>query len=151
MAQSLVNAAPQTIPSGGEGLSLWGGAWAQLRVWWRWGVMAAFVGLGLFLGALGVADLGRRGKRPVTWLLLAMGCVAGVFWAISMVTLYFARYMLFLLPVAAIGCAHFLAAVWRRGPAGRVLATGILGYTCAVTLAFWINLCLFGLRPPFAL
>jgi hypothetical protein len=125
---------------------------AEARVWWRWGFVADYAGVGIPLGLLGLLLLRRLYRRNAVaigaWLLVG---VAGLFWAISMVTAYFTRYMLFLLPVMAIGSAQVLSLCWERGRAGRTLAVVLLGYVCAITAILWLGLCLLGWHPPHVL
>ncbi len=124
---------------------------AELRVWWTWGVVADYAGVGVFLAAVGLAIALARGKRnPALLFLLIVGGVVAFFWAISMSTFYFTRYMLFLLPAVAWGCAEALAWLDRRWP-GRLVARLLLFYIMGITLVMWVGLCLFGLRPPHVL
>ncbi len=129
------------------GLDRFSRSLAELRVWWRWGFVGDYAALGLPLGGLGVLASCRRHGRAVLSLLIAVVCVALGFWALSMVAFFFVRYMLFLLPVAAVGCGRICALFWQRGPAGKVVALILLAYVCAVTLWMWLGLCLFGLPP----
>jgi hypothetical protein len=139
-----------TISSGGEETPRLVRTLAELRVWWDWGALVDYAGIGLFLGGLGLLTACRR-KGAVSSLLWSMATIALLFWAVSMLAFYFTRYMLFLLPVVAIGSAAVLSACWRRGPAGRSVALVGLFYVCAMTVAMWVGLCLFGLRPPHVL
>ncbi len=117
---------------------------AELEVWWRWGVMVGYSGIGMGLGLLGLAT---KRKSTVLGLFQMMLVVAVFFWAISMLTFFFTRYMLFLLPPVAVGTGVVLANWWRRGPAGRIVAAVLAGYMGWMTLSMWVGLCLFGLRP----
>ncbi len=117
---------------------------AELEVWWRWGVVAGYGGIGVGLGVLGL--LGKR-KSAVLGLFQVMLVVAAFFWAVSMSTFFFTRYMLFLLPSVAVGVGVALGELWQRGPAGRIVAVVFAGYLCWMTLSMWVGLCLFGLRP----
>ncbi|MGB9724348.1 MAG: hypothetical protein ACP5OO_11705 [Chloroflexia bacterium] len=120
---------------------------AELEVWWRWGVVVDYGGVGFGLGVLGFGLLWRR--RKALWVLLgSMLVVAAFFWAVSMLVFFFTRYMLFLLPPVAIGGGSVLAAWWRRGQAGRVVAAILGAYIGWITLFMWLGLCLLGLRPP---
>ena len=122
---------------------------ADLQVWWRWGAVVDYAGLGLFLGGLGLFGVWWRGKRlPAGILLLTMVLLTVPFWMVSRLTFVTARYMLFLLPVLSAACAGVLAAWWQRGRAGRLVSGLVLGYISALTLAIWIGVCFFGLRPP---
>lgn len=120
---------------------------AELRVWWRWGVVADYAALGLPLGGLGLLLPSRQRSRPVVLLLSASVAAALLFWAMSMVTFFFVRYMLFLLPAAALGTARVLSLCWKKGPAGRVFALALLLYIGGMTLWMWIALCVLGLAP----
>jgi len=137
--------------SGDAGLS-WSRTLAEARVWWRWGFVADYAGLGVPLGLLGRGLLPRPQRRSAVALWSwAMWGVAAFFWVVSMATAYFTRYMLFLLPVTAMGTAQVLSLLWKRGRAGRVTAVVVLSYVCALTAVLWLGLCLLGWHPPHVL
>lgn len=117
---------------------------AELEVWWRWGVVVGYGGVGMGLGILGLLER-RRGMALA--LFRAMLMVAIFFWAVSMLVFFFTRYMLFLLPSIAMGAGMILGGWWRRGLAGRVAVVAFVGYLGWMTLSMWVGLCLFGLRP----
>lgn len=117
---------------------------AELEVWWRWGVVVGYGGVGIGLGLLGLLE---KRKGITLALFRAMLAVATFFWAVSMLVFFFTRYMFFLLPSIAVGAGMILGGWWQRGLAGRVAATVLAGYVGWMTLSMWIGLCLFGLRP----
>lgn len=133
-------------PAEGEA-SRWVRTLAELRVWWRWGVLADYAGIGLPLGGLGLLGLGFRRRNAVAALLWSMVAVGGLFWAVSMAAFYFTRYMLFLLPAVAVGAGGLLWQWRQRGLAGRLAAATCLALVCLLTVVMWLGLCLFGLRP----
>lgn len=145
MLQASISTRPQ--PLGEDGQDWLPRALAELRVWWRWGAIADYAGIGLPLAGLGLGLPHPPRARHTVLLLWAIVAVSLFFWAVSMASFFFVRYMLFLLPAAALGTARLLTLCWQKGTAGRVLVILLLAYICGMTLWMWLGLCLFGLRP----
>ncbi|MGC8874930.1 MAG: hypothetical protein ACP5SI_10865, partial [Chloroflexia bacterium] len=123
--------------------------WAALQVWWRWGAVVDFGGLGLFLGILGWLVMPRRraGEAAGAWLVASVA-VALPFWVISRVLFLSVRTMLFILPAVSIGCGLLLSRIARRGSVGRVVAVVVASYICLLGISIWLGVCFAGMRPP---
>lgn len=123
--------------------------WAAFQVWWRWGAVVDYAGIGLFLGALGWLSIGKRERlQPErAWLFASLG-VAAVFWAVSRVLFLSVRTMLFLLPAVAIGVGALLARLAARGRPGKAVALLVAAYVCVLGVSIWLGVCFAGLRPP---
>ncbi len=113
--------------------AFWQEAQAYYRVWPLVGAVPGY--LLLWPGR------GRTRKRA----LAARLALAAVGWALAVVLFalvglllnLYVRYMLFALPVVAAGAGILLAALWRRGRYGVVLALLVLAYFAVEALALW--------------
>jgi hypothetical protein len=118
---------------------LWGlrGFWAEFQAYYRvWPLAAAALGLALVWIAVRRGRLAARGRALLAgtagWVL-AVALLALVGWTVNV----YVRYMLFALPVAALGSGVLLALLARRGRWGLPLGLLEVVFFAFEALVFW--------------
>jgi hypothetical protein len=120
--------------------------WGGLEGFWREGV-AYFRAWPLFAAApLGFALARRRGEKTVTQLAFAWGLTVLLFAFVAWLFNVYVRYMLFALPIAALGTGLLLSSLWGRGRPARLLTTLTLAAFTLWALSLWGDRITYGFK-----
>lgn len=115
------------------------GIWQEAHAYYRvWPLLGAFLGYALLLGrwVRPLADDTRAGRRLALAALgwsMAVVAFALVGWALNL----YVRYMLFALPVIAIGVGIWLARLGRTSRAAALLSALLVVFFAVEALALW--------------
>jgi len=115
------------------------GFWQEAQAYYRvWPLLGAAVGY-VSIWSLGRRRSWVRGSGQSRLALAAAGWAmsATVFALIGWVMNLYVRYMLFLLPIVAIGGGILLSRLWRRGRMGALLALLVVVFFAGEAIALW--------------